>query len=285
MAPFELVTPSSVDDAIATLHASSAPEVAVLAGGTDLLLDLDRGRLVPRRLLSLRLLPWKSVNWSGAGLTIGSTLPLRDLECDPRLRERLPGLWQAVRAVGGVALRHRATLGGNVVRSAPASDLLPILLALDAEVDSVGPTGARGGALDRFLDRSRQPRLERAELVRSVRVPEARPSVYLWQRVRPVNDISQVGVAVARSPSTDRWQVAVGDVVPRPVRIPVAEEALGVGDPDPRAIDRAGQLAADASPFTTDRRGTEPYRRRVVGVLVKRAVRSLLRPSPAGGAP
>ncbi len=276
MPPFELVTPTSVDEALATLRSSSPGEVAVLAGGTDLLMDIDHGRVTPRKVLSLRLLPWKSLEWSGEGLTIGSTLPLRDLESDPMLSERIPGLWQAVRAVGGVALRHRATLGGNVVRSAPASDLLPILLALDAEVEIVGPKGSRRVELDRFLESSRRPKLESAELLRSVHIPEARPSIYLWQRVRPVNDISQVGVAVARSPSTDRWQIAVGDVVPRPVRVRDAEAVLGTGEPTPEAVRQAAELASSQSPFTTDRRGTETYRRRVVGALVARSVSALI---------
>jgi carbon-monoxide dehydrogenase medium subunit len=248
-------------------------------------MDIDHGRLAPRKVLSLRLLPWKSLDWSGTGLTIGSTLPLRDLESDPMLRERIPGLWQAVRAVGGVALRHRATLGGNVVRSAPASDLLPILLALDAEVEIVGPKGSRRVELDRFLDASRRPKLESAELLCSVHIPESRPSIYLWQRVRPVNDISQVGVAVARSPSTARWQIAVGDVVPRPVRIREAEAALGQGDPATEAVRKAVELVSSQSPFATDRRGTELYRRRVVGALVERSVQALIGRAPARRSP
>lgn len=276
MSSFELVTPTSVDEALAALHAGSPDEVAVLAGGTDLLMDIDHGRLAPRKVLSLRLLPWKSLEWTTQGLTIGSTLPLRDLESDPQLKTRIPGLWQAVRAVGGVSLRHRATLGGNVVRSAPASDLLPILLALDAEVETVGRKGSRRIELDHFLESSRRPKLEAGELLRAVHLPEARPSVYLWQRVRPVNDISQVGVAVARSPSAGRWQVAVGDVVPRPLRIREAEEALGQGRPSDESIRRAAELASTHSPFATDRRGTEAYRRRVVRVLVERSVHSLL---------
>lgn len=283
MAPFELLTPGSVDEAFAALRSSVPGEVAVLAGGTDLLMDIDHGHAQPRRVLSLRLLPWKFVEWSEGGLTIGSTLPLRDLESDPRLAERVPGLWHAVRAVGGVALRHRATLGGNIVRSAPASDLLPILLALDAEVEIVGPNGVRRVELDRFLESSRRPNLEPTELLRSIRIPETRPSVYLWQRVRPVNDISQVGVAVARSPSSGRWQIAVGDVVPRPVRLPEAESELGAGDPAPESVKRAVERARSLSPFATDRRGTESYRRRVVGVLVERAVESLS-PGAKGGA-
>ncbi|MGI0054492.1 MAG: FAD binding domain-containing protein [Thermoplasmata archaeon] len=272
---FELVAPTSVEEAIATLRSGGPGEVAVLAGGTDLLLDIEHERLRPRRLLSLRRLPWKYLAWRGESLEIGSTLPLRSLEADPQLRARIPGLWEAVRAVGGVALRHRATLGGNIVRSAPISDLLPILLALDAEIDLVGPRGERTVLLDQLLGSSRAPRIEPAELVRSIRISEARPSTYLWQRVRPVNDISQVGVAVARSPARGGWQIAIGDVVPRPVRIPEAEAPLLVST-SPESIRAAAREAAVRAPFATDRRGSEEYRRQVVETLVRRAVESLV---------
>ena len=145
---FVLVAPGSVDEAIALAapDASSAP--LVLAGGTDLLRDLDDGRVTPTRVVSLRRLPWRSIAWDGPAVSIGSTRPLRELELDVSVRARLPGLWSAVRAVGGVALRQQATLGGNVARASPASDLIPILLAYDAEVSmvSAGGTDARRSA-------------------------------------------------------------------------------------------------------------------------------------------
>ncbi len=272
MTPFVLVHPRSADEAMAALRASSPTDVAVLAGGTDLLLDIEHERIAPRRLVSLRYLPWKFLEWSGGSLTIGSTLPLRTLESDPKVRERIPGLWQAVRAVGSVALRHRATLGGNLVRSAPASDLLPILLALDAEVELIDPRGSRWIPVDGFLSASRRPNLEFGELLRSLRIPEARPSAYRWQRVRPVNDISQVGVAVARSPSKGTYQIAVGDVWPRPVRVGPAEEALRSHPPTDAEVRSAAGIASRLSLFATDRRGSEEYRRRIVEVLIRRAL-------------
>ena len=275
-ASFELFAPGNPDEAVAALRASAPGETVVLAGGTDLLGDLERDRVAPRRLLSLRRLPWKYLEWSDDSLAIGSTLPLRTLELDPGVRTRIPGLFEAIRAVGSVALRHRATLGGNIVRSSPASDLLPILLALDAEVDLVGPTGGRRAPLAELLARSRQPRLRPAELVRAVRLPEARPSTYLWQRIRPVNDISQVGVAVARSPRARSWRVVLGAVLPHAQRVPAAEGALGTeARPRPEAIDSAAVAAAEFAPFAGERRGSDEYRRQIVRVLVGRAVRSI----------
>jgi len=276
MSPFSLVTPSSVDAAIAELRTGAPGEVVVLGGGTDLAFDLDRAGSSPRRVVSLRRLPWRTLDWNGAVLTVGSTLPLRTLECDPEVGRRHPGLLQAIRAVGSVPLRHRATLGGNLGRAAPASDLLPILLALDAEVDLVGPTGSRSVPVDRFLVGSRSTALAPGELIRSVRFPEPRPSAYLWQRVRPANDISQVAAAAAFSPSDGRWRLSVGGVPPRAVRLSDAESALRSPTPSEAEVRPVVERAARGLRIATDQRASEEYRRHVVTVLLERAVRAVV---------
>jgi aerobic carbon-monoxide dehydrogenase medium subunit len=283
MSSVSLVTPATVEAAIAELRTGAPGEVAVLAGGTDLAFDLDRIGAGPRRVLSLRRLPWRTLDWNGPVLTVGSTLPLRSLERDPEVAHRHPGLLQAIRAVGGVPLRHRATLGGNLGRAAPASDLLPVLLALDAEVDLVGPSGSRWISVDRFLLGSRHTALGPTELIRSVRFPEPRPSSYLWQRVRPANDISQIAVAVAFSPSDRRWRVAVGGIPPRAVRFTDAEEALRSPAPAAEELSAAAERAAKHLAITTDKRASEEYRRRVVGVLLERAVRAVVTAQSYGG--
>jgi len=271
---YDLVSPSTPEEALATLRSAAPGDVAILAGGTDLLFDLDEARVAPRHLLSLRRLPWRTLDWDGPALTIGSTLPLRALENDPAVRRRIPGLYAAVRAVGSVALRHRATLGGNLGRSAPASDLLPILLALDAEVELVGPDGSRTMSVDRFVGGSRKTALGPTELIRSVRIPEARPSAYLLQRVRPFHDISHMAVAVAYSPSADRWRVAVAGFPPRPVLVPEAASALKGPRPEPTAVARAAEALARHAPIVADKRASEEYRRRLVRPLLERGVRA-----------
>jgi CO/xanthine dehydrogenase FAD-binding subunit len=274
---FDLVAPATVEEAIATLRTGAVGDVAVLAGGTDLLLDLDEGRVAPKRLVSLRRLPWRTLDWTEDALTIGSMLPLQSLESDATVRRRLPGLWQAVHAVGSVALRHRATLGGNLGRSAPASDLVPMLLALGAEVEVVGSGGGRRMPVDAFVRGSRRTALQRDELIRSIRVPVADGSAYLWQRVRPANDISQVAVAVAHTRADRGWRVAVGGVPPRPVLLPDVATILGDGIPDDARVAEAGARASRDVALVADRRASEEYRRRLVGTLLARAVRSVLR--------
>ncbi|MGI0053398.1 MAG: FAD binding domain-containing protein, partial [Thermoplasmata archaeon] len=214
MSGFRVAVPSTVLEAQRLL---STPGSLPIAGGTDLLLDLESGRAEAGLLVSLRRLPYRTVRWEDGELRIGSTAPLAEVARAPGLPDRIPGLATAIAAVGSPALRNRATLGGNLVRSASASDLIPILIALGATVQIDGPSGRRATPVEEFGAGSRRPRLGAGELLAEVRVPAA-PSAYLWQRVRPVNDISQVGVAAARHPD-GAWALAVGGIVPGAARL------------------------------------------------------------------
>jgi len=282
---FQLVQPSTPGEAIRLLSRSAAGEIAVLAGGTDLLFDLDQARIAPAQVLSLRKLPWRYLRWEGNSLVVGSTLPLRALELDPHVQSRLPGLWEAIRDVGSPALRSRATLGGNLGRCSPASDLIPILLALDARVRIVGPSGVREHPVDIVLQESRRTTLGPAELIESVILPASAPSTYLWQRVQPVNDISQVGVAAAFVPEGPHWRIALGGLQPRARRLSEAEAMLRSARPTHLEMELAAQEAARRAEFVSDKRATESYRRRLVSVLVRRAIQTTLDRMPKPSAP
>ncbi|MCI4335587.1 MAG: FAD binding domain-containing protein [Thermoplasmata archaeon] len=269
---FTLVAPETPEEAVGLLAAAREGETVVLAGGSDLLLDLGDGRSHPTTVLSLRRLPWNEARWEGSSLVIGSTAPLSALEADPRLRHELPGLWSGLRAVGSVALRHRATVGGNLGRASPASDLIPVLLALDATVELIGPAGHRTLPLDALILGPRATALSPGELIESITIPEGRPSSYVWQRVRPAHDISQVGVAAAWSPSGRRWSIAVGGTAPVPGRSAAASELGSSRMPGEALVAAAAQSAAAQAQFLTDKRASEEYRRRVLATLFRRAV-------------
>jgi aerobic carbon-monoxide dehydrogenase medium subunit len=273
---FQLVQPSTPAEAVRLLSRSNTGEMAVLAGGTDLLLELDEGRTAPLQVLSLRKLPWKYFRWEGDSLIVGSTLPLRALELDPHVRSRLPGLWEAIQDVGSPALRNRATMGGNLGRGSPASDLIPILLALEARVRIIGPSGMREHPVDMVLQESRRSTLGPAELIESVILPASAPSTYLWQRVQPVNDISQVGVATAFRPEGPHWRIALGGLQPRARRLTEAEAVLRSARPTNLEMELAAQEAARRAEFVSDKRATESYRRRLVSVLVRRAIQTTM---------
>jgi xanthine dehydrogenase small subunit len=270
--PFSLERPATVAEALRLLSDPSTGPSVALAGGTDLLLDLDDGRVAARTVVSLARLPWKTLGWRGNDLVVGATLPFARLTADLRVRSQLPGLVDAVDAVGSLALRHRATLGGNLGRAAPASDVLPILLATGATVRVVSAAGARDVPVGQFVRGSRETNLGPGELIESVSIPSAPRSSYVWQRVRPANDVSQVGVAVAWTGSPPVWQVALGGVLPAPMRVVEAESFLTRERPTPAEVELASQAAASRAPFATDKRASESYRRRLVSTLVRRAI-------------
>jgi carbon-monoxide dehydrogenase medium subunit len=273
---FALIAPETPAEACRLLAEGAPGSTIAVAGGTDLLLDLDSGRFAPRRVVSLRRLPWRSVRWEGERFVIGSTAPLSEIEADPKVRTQLPGFLVAVRAVGSRALRHRATLGGNLGRASPASDLIPILLALDASASIVGPHGRRQTTVDSLIEAPRTLALAPGELVESITIPRPTPCAYVWQRVRPSNDISQVGAAVAAPTAQTGWTLALGGVWPRPRRVLDAERCLVSARPTETEVELAGQEASAHAPFVTDKRATEAYRRRLVRSLVRQAVRMAL---------
>lgn len=272
---FELRQPSSWEEAFDLLEEQPAGSSVPLAGGTDLLLALEFGRFAPRRLVSLQRLPLYDVAWGSGALRVGSMVPLRQLELDPLLAERLPALQQAIVEVGSVQLRHRATLGGNIVRGSSASDLLPPLLAHDTLVVLRSRKGQRTVRLDEFLKVSWAPSLAAGELVEELRVPAPRPGTYRWQRVRPANDISQLGLAVVRHPSGTPggvWRLVAGGTSPSVQRLVRAEQLLTSPSPAAEEIARVAQAASEEAQFSTDRRAAEEYRRHLVRVLVTRGL-------------
>jgi CO/xanthine dehydrogenase FAD-binding subunit len=275
---FSLERPATVAEALRALADRSGGPAVVLAGGTDLLLDIEEGRVPATRVVSLGRLPWKTLRWEGEHLVVGATLPFAKLGADPSVRKRIPGLADAVDAVGSLALRHRATLGGNLGRAAPASDVVPVLLALGATVRLVGLQGHRDAPVGAFVRGSRQTDMAQGELIESVSIPSAPVSAYVWQRVRPANDVSQVGVAVARSDSPPGWHLALGGVLPAPTRVVEAEALLTRSRPSDAEVELAAQAAAQRATFVTDKRATESYRRRLVSTLVRRAIARALQP-------
>ncbi|MCI4345843.1 MAG: FAD binding domain-containing protein [Thermoplasmata archaeon] len=269
-----LLAPTRAEEAIAELLDGPEGRVAVLAGGTDLLLDLEEGKGAPEVLLSLHRLPWRELRWGREHLEVGATLPLAELERDPELARRIPGLLEAVGAVGGFALRNQATLGGNLVRASPVSDLIPILLALECEVGILGSTGERTIPLEKFLLGPRRTVLARGELVRRVVIPTL-PSAFRWQRVRPANDVSQISVAVARTPDGEHWRIATAGVAPLARRARTAEALLRGRSPPEELMVSAAAGAAEEAGVRADKRATDTYRRQLLRTLVLRAIRAV----------
>ncbi len=180
--------------------------------------------------------------------------------------------------MGSPAIRHLATVGGNLCNASPAADLSPVLLVLDAVVGIAGRAEARRLPLDQFFVGPGQTALAAGELLAWLELPRK----HAWWTVRyerldvrRAMDIAIVGVAVALRRDGARVaeaRLALGAVAPTPRRVPEAEAALLEGGLAPSAIARAAELAMAAARPISDVRATAEYRRQMVGTLVRRAL-------------
>jgi CO/xanthine dehydrogenase FAD-binding subunit len=271
-----VLLPTSIDEAVA---ARADPDVQVLAGGTDFMVEVNAGHRMPRAVLSLARIP-ELRRWERIGdlVRLGATVTYTQM-LDPDLAQLAPALSHAARTVGSPQIRNAGTIGGNLATSSPAGDTLPVLAALEAVVEVAGPTGQRDVPIGEFITGPKRNSLGPDELIVAVRLPILRGH----QEFRKVGVRNAMVIAVASlalSVDADRRQVrcALGSVGPVPLRAPEAEAWLagqvdwdrlrvaGRGD-----VRRFGQLVADAARPIDDHRSTAAYRRHAIGILAERA--------------
>lgn len=251
-----------------------------IAGGTDLLVALrKKKRSAPTRLVSLRsLAELNGIREEDSGLRIGACTPLTDILKHPAAKN-YPALISALRVLGSRQIRNVATLGGNLCNASPAADSAPPLLVYDASVELAGPSGNRSLALCEFFLAPGRAALQPGEILTSVLLPrpkgEAR-SCFL-RRSRVAMDLATVSLAAGyrlRDGHLTDLRLAVGAAAPTPSRLAQTEAFLEGATPDPETLRRAAEIArGEVSPIS-DLRGSEWYRRELVGVFLARALRT-----------
>jgi carbon-monoxide dehydrogenase medium subunit len=262
----------------ATTLLAENPEARLLAGGTDLLVDMRERRQTPRVLVDVSALDaLRGIAAADGGIRIGAGTTVGELLEAPLVAERAPALRQTAREFADYLTRNKATLGGNLANASPGADLVVPLLALDARVVLAGPGGERTLPLDAFLVGPRRTALKPGELVAAVVVPTAggRQGFYKLGLKRG-GAIAVVSVATRVALDGDgrctAAAIALGAVAPRPFRAAEAEAALAGGPLTPERVARAADLAAAAARPITDVRGGEDYRRAMVRALVARTL-------------
>ena len=280
---FEYHAPGSWDEAIA-LMVEYGPDARPLAGGTDLLIQLERRRISPHHVISLTRIPgWHALTLNG-DLTLGAGVTYRQLEKMPALFTKHTALVEASRQIGGVQVRNVATVAGNFCNASPAADAVLPLLALDAVLRLRGPNGERTVPADTFITGPNQTVLTTGELLREIAVsalPERTATVFLKAGRRRAMEISMVATAVrlTLAPDSDRCQtarIAVGAVAPAPLRIREAETLLEGQRLTPDLIREAAQLALQAIAPISDVRASADYRRHLTSVMVRQALAQCL---------
>jgi CO/xanthine dehydrogenase FAD-binding subunit len=284
------LAPDRLRAALIALDGDPAP--TVLAGGTDLMVEVNYGHRRPDSVLSLRrvaeLRTWRvEPGPAGDEVVLGATTTYTTL-LGPELATLLPALAQAARTVGSPQIRNTGTIGGNLATGSPAGDTLPVLVAHGARVELASVSGRRALPVSEFLLGPKTTALAPGELLTAVRVPVATgPAEFLKIGVRNAMVIAVANCALVVDHARRTLRCALGSVGPVPVRDPEAEAWLadrldwdGGTPPDRSLVDGFGRRMAAASRPIDDHRATADYRRHAVDVMARRAVARAWRPGP-----
>jgi carbon-monoxide dehydrogenase medium subunit len=283
MHEFRFLEPRSIAEACGML-AEHGDRARLLAGGTDLVVQMHAGRHSPDAVIYLGRLPeLRGIAFDEqTGLTIGSLATMRELELHPIVRERYPTLARGAAEVGSVQIRNLATLGGNLCNASPSADTSTSLLSLDARVRIAGPNGERTMPVGQFWTGPGRTDLRAGELVRSIHlpVPAAGARGYYYKlAVRKAMDLAMVGIAVSlvrQNGATRDVRIALGAVAPTVIRATEAEQLIAGGAVDAAKIQEAARLAMEAASPISDQRASADYRREMVCQLTSRALTQLL---------
>ncbi len=275
---FEYHAPGSVAEAIA-LAARFGDDARFLAGGTDLVIQMRRGRLAPRHLVSLCRVPGLDRIAVDGSIALGAGVTHRALERSPFVRGALRGLVEGAEVVGGHQIRNMGTVGGNIVNASPAADVVPVLLALDARVTLVGSSGERTLPLEDFLLGPGRTARRPDELLTAISFPAPGPgtaTAFLKAGRRRAMEISVACVAACLTLDTGGRcvdaRIALGAVAPTTMRARAAERVLAGQRPTGDALREAGRAAAAECEPIGDVRASARYRRVLVETLVPRAL-------------
>jgi carbon-monoxide dehydrogenase medium subunit len=259
---------------------SGIPESLYISGGTDLMVRINKGKIRPPALISLRSLPDLSGVENGNNIRIGSMTSVSSLLDNPLLHDHYPVLIQAAKELGNVQIRNVATIGGNLCNGSPAADLAPPLLVLQAKMMIRNPQSCREVLLEEFYRGPGETALSPEEIMTGILLerPEKNTKMTFLKKGRTKMDLAIASIAVLIRMEGNRClnaRIAAGSVAPTPVRLFKVEALLERQTISQETLADAQKLAAESVSPITDIRATESYRRHIVGILVKRALQSL----------
>jgi len=275
--------PKTVKTAVAIL--SREPGSArVLAGGTDLLVQLKSGMVEPDLVVDIKLIPeLRRIKAENGGYRIGAAVPSAELREHRRLGRLWPGVVEAAALIGSTQIQGRATVVGNLCNASPAADSVPAMVAAEATAAIFGSGGRRDLPVEEIAVAPGRTSLEKGEFVASVLLPARPPrssDAYLRFIPRTEMDIAVVGAGVSLTLAEDgtctKARVALGAVAPRVLLVPEAASALVGTVVDDAALARLAEAASAACRPIDDKRGTREFRIKVAGVLARRAAETAL---------
>lgn len=281
MDSFKYIKPTSLNEAIEALQQSD--NALVLAGGTDLLVKMKYRTIKPDCIVDIKAIPGIDAFEEDQGWRFGTLTTVRDIEVSSTLRQKMPCLIQAARALGSISIRNRATLGGNLCNASPCANFGAMFLALNAKVKIVSHKGLRERSLREFFVGPSETVLGRGDILTEIIVAEEdaqAEGMFLKFTVGKSNDLGLVNIAIslqrdARNNYCNKISIAMGAVAPIPMRAPGAEAILTEKPLTDDLITSAAKAAADEASPISDHRASADYRRHLVQVLVAKGIKSI----------
>ena len=279
MKDFEYSAATSIDEAVSLL-AARGESAKLLAGGTDIIVQLREGLRDADLVIDVKRIPeLTELQFSEtAGLRLGAAVPCYRIYRHEGIRRAYPALADAARIIGGWQIQSRASIGGNLCNSSPAADSIPPLIAHGAVCHVAGPEGPRSVPVEQFCTAPGRNVLARGELLVALELPPPLPAAssgYLRFIPRNEMDIAVVGVGAwlqLDGKTIQQARLALAAVAPTPVFAQAASDFLAGQPADEATFRQAGELARQAATPIDDMRGTAQYRRHLVGVLTTRAL-------------
>ena len=275
--------PETLDAAVALL-AGASEEARVLAGGTDLLVQLRADMIEPGLVVDVKRIPeMREIVAEDGGFRVGAAVSGAELGEHADLKAAWPGVVEAAELIGSTQIQGRATLGGNLCNASPAADSVPALIAAGALASVAGPNGRREVPVEEIQTGPGKTSLAKGELVVSFLLP-ARPArsgdAYLRFIPRTEMDIAVVGAGVSLtlddSGVCSTARVSLGAVAERVLLVSEAADALIGTAVDEAALETLAAAASRACRPIDDKRGTKEFRVKVAGVLARRAAQTAL---------
>ncbi len=284
MKHFDYSEPASLDEAVALLRTGPEP-ATLLAGGTDLLVQMKEHVRQPAHVINIKKIPGMDDFAFDAkdGLLLGALVTTRQVETSPITRRHYASLAKAVTDFASIQVRNRATVVGNVCRASPSADTIPTLVADGAVLRIHGPDGRRRCTVQDFCTGPGRTSLAADEIVTHIEIPAPAPrtgKVYIKLGRRVQMELATVGVAahvsLAEDGSVAGVSIVLGAVAPTAMRALNAEALLRGQRPAPGLLQAAAQAASDEARPIGDVRGSAAYRREMVRVLTQRALEQAL---------
>ena len=276
---FQFLEPETFEE-VQHIVEKNKSDAVLMAGGTDLLVNLKRKVINAKIVISLEKIgSLKQIDYSQtAGLTLGAMVRISELSETPLIKQKFPLLAIAANKLGSPQIRNRATIGGNICTARPAGDTIGPLTAYGAELLLIRGKESRWEPISKFITGPGKTNRKDGEVLAAIRIKPfaAHTGVsYIKYGVRKAMEIAMVSVTTALTFSGDECKqatIVLGAVAPTFIRSVEAEEALRLKKVTPAAAEEAAALAADGCKPITDVRASAEYRRDLVKVLTKRGI-------------